>query len=171
MRIRQAEQQDARGIARVHVDSWNETYKGLVPDEVLEGRTYEKQEQMWRRALSTIDGDRAIYVAENDGGEVVGFITGGPNRISEEFDGFDGEIYAVYVLNNAQGQGIGKHLTHNLVSFLRIKGYDSVMVWVIKDNPAVKFYARLGGRPIGKRTETMGDKEIEELALGWDISE
>ncbi|MBM7095280.1 MULTISPECIES: GNAT family N-acetyltransferase [Alteribacter] len=169
--IRKAETSDAKGIARVHVDSWNETYKGIIPDEVLDGRTYERQEKMWKGALAAALEDRAIFVAETDGGEVVGFITGGPNREPDKFDGFDAELYAVYVLKNAQGQGVGRKLTNSLTSFLGEKGYDSIMVWVVKDNPAVRFYARIGGRPIGKRTETMGGKEIEEMALGWDISE
>ena len=32
MHIRHANEQDARGIANVHVNSWKTTYKGIVED-------------------------------------------------------------------------------------------------------------------------------------------
>jgi hypothetical protein len=31
--IRRAVREDARAIARVHVDSWRTTYRGIVPEE------------------------------------------------------------------------------------------------------------------------------------------
>lgn len=35
--IRPARPGDENRIARVHVESWRSTYKGIVPDEVLAG--------------------------------------------------------------------------------------------------------------------------------------
>ncbi|PJN55835.1 hypothetical protein PAEVO_25570 [Paenibacillus sp. GM2FR] len=36
MHIRHANEQDAAGIANVHVNSWKTTYKGIVDDSFLE---------------------------------------------------------------------------------------------------------------------------------------
>ena len=40
--IRPAEISDALGIARVHVNAWRETYKGIIPDSVLDALSYEE---------------------------------------------------------------------------------------------------------------------------------
>ena len=47
--IRKAELEDAKGIAKVHVDSWRTTYKGIVPDTFLENLSYENREQIWKK--------------------------------------------------------------------------------------------------------------------------
>ncbi|MFK4429194.1 hypothetical protein ABH962_000543 [Bacillus sp. RC54] len=43
--IRRAIKDDIRGIAKVHVDSWKTTYKGIFADEFLENITYEQREK------------------------------------------------------------------------------------------------------------------------------
>lgn len=40
MKIRKAVLTDAKGIAKVHVDSWRTTYKNIIPDEFLKKFTY-----------------------------------------------------------------------------------------------------------------------------------
>ncbi|PYZ96861.1 GNAT family N-acetyltransferase [Alteribacter lacisalsi] len=175
MLIRQAVKGDETGIARVHIDSWKETYKGIIPDIVLENRSYEEKEQMWKGAIGSLKMDgsnnRFILVAEDDHGRITGFATGGKNRSEDFQESFDAELYAIYILQSAQGRGTGRMLTAELSRLLYEKGFESIMVWVLKDNPAVRFYARLGGRPIGKRTEEIGGVELEEMALGWELEE
>ena len=31
-----------------------------------------------------------------------------------------------------------------------------------------RFYERLGGRPVGERTSTVGVQRLDEVAYGWD---
>ncbi|TMW70642.1 GNAT family N-acetyltransferase [Alteribacter natronophilus] len=175
MQIRKAAEGDEKGIAVVHVDSWKETYRGIIPDSVLDNRTYERQEKMWKNAIASLHPDgsdgRIILVAEDHDGSIAGFATAGKNRSDEYRDSFDAELFAIYILQSAHKKGIGRRLTAELSRFLVEKGYESIMVWVLKDNPAVRFYARLGGRPVGKRTEEIGGAELEELALGWELEE
>jgi len=40
-------------------------------------------------------------------------------------------------------------------------------VWVLKKNPAVAFYSRLGGSQIAEKRIDIGGLELEEIALGW----
>ena len=42
--IRRAIKDDIQGIAKVHVDSWKATYKGIFADEILDNIAYEKRE-------------------------------------------------------------------------------------------------------------------------------
>jgi hypothetical protein len=48
MYIREATMTDVAAIARVHVESWRTTYKGLLPDDYLANLTYEQREPRWR---------------------------------------------------------------------------------------------------------------------------
>ena len=43
--IKEATIKDIHDIAKVHVDSWNTTYKNIVPEEYLKSRTYKDQEE------------------------------------------------------------------------------------------------------------------------------
>src|SRR5689334_22500307 len=95
--IRRAKVEDAVAISRVHVESWRTTYSGIVPDEYLATLKESDREPVWREQL-TRAGE--IYVA-NLNGEVVGFMAGGPIR--EAVQAYDAELYAIYLLQRAQG--------------------------------------------------------------------
>src|SRR5262245_12243764 len=103
--IRRAELADAEGIAQVHVDSWRTTYQGSMPDELLANLSVEERTEMWRRWLSNPDSPSFFYVAETDG-QVIGFAAGGPERTGHAV--YQTEIYAIYLLQAYQGQGIGR---------------------------------------------------------------
>jgi hypothetical protein len=53
VKIRKATADDAKGIARVHVDAWKSTYRGLVSDEYLDSLSYESREQMWAKVIDS----------------------------------------------------------------------------------------------------------------------
>ena len=80
LRIRRAETSNAGPIARVHVDTWRTTYSGIVPDEYLVSLSYRDRESVWTEILTTGSPRTSNFVAETDGGEVVGFADGGPER-------------------------------------------------------------------------------------------
>jgi uncharacterized protein (TIGR02118 family) len=43
---------DARAIATVHVRSWQEGYRGIVDDAVLDGLSVDDRERVWRERLA-----------------------------------------------------------------------------------------------------------------------
>ncbi|WP_290720863.1 MULTISPECIES: GNAT family N-acetyltransferase [Exiguobacterium] len=135
MRIREAHLEDASAIARVHIDAWRETYQGIIPDTYLAQLSYEKRTKLWEQTLV----DQRVYVAVS-GEEVVGFAQGGPNRS----DAREGELYAIYVLQASQGQGLGKALFQRIAEDLA--EYETMQVSVLRDNPACQFYERFGGQ-------------------------
>ncbi|WP_338030297.1 hypothetical protein [Fervidibacillus albus] len=51
MMIRKAVVEDAFGIAKVQVDSWHTTYKGIVSDDYLQQLSYEKRNPFGKRRL------------------------------------------------------------------------------------------------------------------------
>ena len=65
MIIRDAELRDARGIAEVHVRSWQAAYAGIIPDEELARLSVDQREQFWTQILSK--GQRATFLLVNRG--------------------------------------------------------------------------------------------------------
>ncbi|HKP54005.1 MAG TPA: GNAT family N-acetyltransferase [Chloroflexia bacterium] len=166
--IRAARPTDAQGIARVHVDSWRTTYRGLVLDDYLASLRYEDRQSMWDRILNDPGYRGFIYVAENEGGEVVGFVSGGPSRSEDERDAqYDGELYAIYLVESYQGKGIGRQLAKALVERMHKANLRSMLVWVIAGNPAQKFYEALGGEELRRQQFELGDVMLDEVGYGW----
>lgn len=85
--------------------------------------------------------DISVFVAEADG-QVVGFAGGGPIR--EPMQGYDAELYTLYLLEEVQGHGIGRDLLKAVEQALVDKGFTSLLVWVLERNPAVRFYEKSG---------------------------
>lgn len=163
--LRPAQIDDALAIAHVHVDTWRTTYVGIVPDEKLAGLSYERCQAGWIEHLSNPESGECTFIAEAQSGQIVGFASGGPLR--EAVAGFDGELYNVYVLKSFQGMGYGRLLVTQVARDLTSRGYHSLVIWVLKDNPACRFYERLGGRPVAEKVVEIGGKRLLDVAYGW----
>ena len=165
--VRQAVDSDARGIARVHVDSWRSTYAGIVPAEHLAALDYDRRAANWQRILA--DRRQNVFVAENRDGRIVGFSSGGPERSADP--AYPAELYAIYLLESWQGQGLGRRLVAALADWFISRGWRSMLLWVLEDNPSRGFYEALGGVRIKQETISIGGTELVEIAYGWpDIS-
>lgn len=159
--IRLAEARDAAAIARVHVQSWLTTYKGLVPEEYLASLNEAERVPLWQEWLTR---DISVFVAEN-AGRIVGFAGGGPIR--EPHAVYDAELYAIYLLEEVQGRGIGKNLLSAVAEALVRKDHTSMLVWVLEQNPAVRFYEKTGAKHLMSKHIEIGGVSLSELALGW----
>src|SRR5688572_16302733 len=100
MVIRKAQVGDANGIAQVHVQSWIETYRGLMPDDVLDNQSVERREAMWERVIAQRIDVHPVFVAIDED-EIVAFVSGGAAR--DVFEGYDSELYAIYALKKTHG--------------------------------------------------------------------
>ena len=166
MIIREARLQDANAIAQVHVDAWKTTYSGILPTAYIERRTYAKRCKSWSILLeaSKAKTDHSIYVAEFEG-EIIGFVDGGTERSANPI--YKGEIYALYILKPYQRQGLGRNLTRTVARRLSQLGLDSILVWVLADNPACKFYRSLGGQEVEQKLIDFNGSKFKEIAYGW----
>ncbi len=163
MFIRKAKLEDATGLARVHVDGWRTTYKGIVPDTYLDNLSYESREQIWTSGIE----QNNVYIAEDDNGQIVGFASGGKERTGK-YDGYVGELYAIYLLEGQQGKGFGRKLVQTVVDDLKEKKLNSMLIWALKENPACRFYEALGGKEIDTAEIEIDGKKLSEIAYGWD---
>jgi len=165
--IRTAAVRDAEDIAAVHFTSWDETYRGLMPDAMIDGFSIEKRAAMWRDALERDPQVHSVYVATDYDGRIIGFAAGGPGGNSDF--AADGEVYALYVLRAAQRRGTGRALMAALAARLLERGHFKAGLWVLRDNASGRgFYERLGARLIGEKTDEGPEWTLIELAYGWD---
>jgi L-amino acid N-acyltransferase YncA len=163
--IRPGQVEDAPTIARIHTDTWRTTYVGIVPEEHLANLKYECSQAHWATQLANPQGETHIYVAEVQPGQVIGFACGGPLR--EALANFDGELYAIYILKSFQGLGYGKLLVRAVAQDLASRAYRSMVIWVLKDNPACRFYETIGGKLVAEKAVEIGGKRFSELAYSW----
>ncbi len=166
MNVRAARLEDAHGIARVHIDSWRTTYPGIVPDSILVRLNYGDRERWWHNILSNPEHAVAVFVALDDAGKVVGFASGGiPQKPVADYDC---ELYTLYLYAELQGRGLGRKLLHQVTRTLADRGYRSMVVWVLADNPSRGFYEHLGGTYVMEKEIKIGDDNpLQEIAYGW----
>ncbi|TLS49808.1 GNAT family N-acetyltransferase [Paenibacillus antri] len=167
MKIREANLQDVEGIAHVHLLSWRETYSGIISESYLSNLSIEQRKKNWIWTFNNLNINEFICVAEDLNGRIVGFSNSGKNR-NTEYE-HEGEIYAIYLLKEYQNKGIGRMLFDFSVRRLRSSGYKSMMLWVLKDNPTLGFYKSFGGTVMGEKMIKIGEQELSELAVGWNV--
>lgn len=153
--IRPARVADAREMARVIVQSWRETYRGVVPDRILDDPGFEDARTRFWTAALTEERYRAnrIAVAERDG-RLVGVAMSGP--VDEPESAWTRQLYVLYVVATELGSGAGPALFDAV-----IRPGESVVLWVADPNPrAQAFYRRQGFAPDGAETVDDGIREI-----------
>ncbi|WP_273852352.1 GNAT family N-acetyltransferase [Guptibacillus spartinae] len=161
MKIRKATKDDALAIATVHVNSWRTTYQVLIPEDYLNSLDIQIREARWQKM---IEAGSTIFVAV-DQGEIMGFATGGQNR-SETYQ-YDGELYAIYLLKEAQRKGAGKKLLCSVAKELKKESCHSMLVWVLNGNPASQFYQSFQPIEIAQEEIEIAGKKLYETAFGW----
>ncbi|WP_419881655.1 N-acetyltransferase family protein [Peribacillus sp. B-H-3] len=163
MRIRKAELTDAKEIAKVHVNSWKTTYADIIPDEYLNNLVYEGREKLWKENIPNSE----VFVAENEEGKIVGFSSGGKEKYGKYPD-YTGELYAIYILKEYQGNGLGKLLVKAIIEEMQQNNFSSMIVLVLADNSSRLFYETLGGKKIDTIEVNISGKKLNELVYGWD---
>ena len=143
MRVRAAVTADATGIARVHVASWQAAYRGLMPQDVLDGLSIADRAERW---VGIIDDPHPLTLATlvaADGDEIVGWVSFGAGR--DEGTDAAGEIYGLYAHPASWSRGVGHALMGAAETALREAGHHEAFLWVLDGNDrADAFYARHG---------------------------
>lgn len=161
MIIREAGINDAQAIARVAVETWKASYRGIVADRYLDKLNYEERENGWRK----FPWDQSfVFVAEDDR-RIMGFAAAGPERESDPE--YQGELYAIYVHPSEQKKGIGSRLFRSVATRFRRAGVESLKAWTFSDSPFRKFYEDHGGKAIGSKIFEMEGFHGRITAYVW----
>lgn len=148
------------------MDTWRTAYRGIVPDDYLEGLSYEESERLWQDVVTA--GDGRVFVAENDRG-VFGFASGQRRqRFSRDLTEYEGELKTVYVLPSGQGAGAGGRLVRAVARHFVEQSVNSMLLWVFAENRSARgFYESLGGVPVAEDGFEIGGAWLSEVAYGW----
>lgn len=171
--IRNAINTDASEIATVHLKSWKTTYKNIIPDNYLSTLSYEDQIIKWRERLNSNNNKEFTFVAQNEKGRIIGFSLGSLEqqepigmRFREHL--YKGELKAIYILKEYQRKGIGSRLVFRIMNHLIEHNIQSMITWILKDNPSSKFYRFLYGKFIGEGIIEIGGIQYIKYAYGWN---
>lgn len=164
MQIRPARPEDALGIATVHVRSWQETYRGALPQPFLDALDPAAREPSWRRILTAGRPRSATLVAEEDGA-VLGFADTCPSRDPDLDPADSGEVTSIYLLPRIWGHGYGRGLMSAALDTLSAVGFRQAGLWVLDRNVrAIRFYAAGGWRADGAvKNDLIGETPVTEL--------
>jgi L-amino acid N-acyltransferase YncA len=167
MFLRAAEARDGEGIARVHVEAWRETYRGIMPDKVLDALSVTESAQRWAAVIGALGERRQVLsVAVDEGGRIVGFAGAGPTR--EAALATTGEIYAINLVNEAKRARMGARLMLAMADGLVALGFSDVGLWVLERNSGARaFYERLGGTAAARHQRDFGGTVLSEFGYVW----
>jgi GNAT superfamily N-acetyltransferase len=163
--VRPARIEDVAGMARVHVQCWRETYRGLMSDAVLDDPGFPAaRERFWTAVLT---GERhrenRAAVAERDG-ELIGIAMSGPPRDASA--GWARQLYVLYVHAAQHGTGAGRALLQAVID-----PAESAALWVADPNPrAQAFYRKSGFVADGTTQVEDGVREIRMVRAGQALS-
>lgn len=144
--MRSAAPTDADVLGGISGRAFHATYRGIVPDVVLE-EWIESGAASWHGALENraADSPSRAWVAERDG-SVIGYATTSPagDQWLAPPEGA-GELTNLYLDPNVIGSGVGRLLYEHAVEDLRERGFDPLVVWAFRDNSrARRFYEGRG---------------------------
>jgi ribosomal protein S18 acetylase RimI-like enzyme len=137
--VRPARVQDAGQMACVNVRCWQETYRGLMPDAVLDDPgLLAVRERFWTAALTDERyRDNRVAVAERDG-ELIGIAMSGPPL--DAGAAWARQLYVLYVQAADHGTGAGPALLVAVVD-----PEEPVALWVADPNPRAQAFYRKHG--------------------------
>ncbi|SOR77970.1 ribosomal-protein-alanine acetyltransferase [Streptomyces chartreusis NRRL 3882] len=164
VRIREMTLADCDRVAEIRVRGWQSAYRGLVPQSYLDGLSVAADAERRRGHLTQAAAGVVNLVAEDTGGEVVGWACHGPYQDGELLTS-DAELYAIYVHPEQVGHGAGQALLAESVARCAAAGHGRQLLWVLKENRrARRFYERAGFHADGAEEPfEVGGTEVPEV--------
>ena len=161
MLLRPAQPEDALDVARVHVRSWQAAYRGLLPDEYLNGLRPEDRAQRYDFANPDPLAPQTLVAIEDE--TICGFAT---TSASHDLSlPSHGELCALYVDPAHWRSGFGIALVAAARGRLERLAFKHALLWVLAGNVrAERFYRNDGWAADGmRRTETMWGVQVDEV--------
>lgn len=163
--IRLARPADAAEIAHIYVESWRETYAGILPDAGLLRMSKAEHAASWLRNIKAANLRNPVLVASDAKSNIYGFASAGPSR--DKSLPYEGEVYTLYIAPGWTGQGLGAALLSSVFRLFEKANYKGIVIWALEENPSRFFYEAMGGRLIAERQHPMWGKAMREIGYGW----
>ena len=165
IKLRHSTVDDAGAIARVQALSWQATYRGMIPQDYLDAIDVDAWAERHRGHMLEEPEGFVSYMAEEEG-EIVGWALGGPNRDQRMI--YSAELFTIYLLPGYERRGIGRMLMNAVARGLMSLGFESMIVWVLRDNWAAReFYEALGGAYVVRGVMDLDGTDVPVVSYGW----
>ncbi len=154
MEVRDGQLDDADAIRHVARTTWDHAYRDTVPEVVR--AEFVRRAYSDESLLQRIENDVFLVATRDD--EVLGFADFRPAMEGST------ELAAIYVLPEAQGQGIGSRLLDAGLS--RFPPDTRFVLSVERDNPkARRFYEARGFRPVREFVDVYLGHEFHDVEM------
>jgi ribosomal protein S18 acetylase RimI-like enzyme len=159
--VRPARVEDVVQMARVNVRCWQETYRGLMTDAVLDDPGFlAVRERFWTAALTDERHcENRVAVAERDG-ELIGIAMSGP--APDAGVAWARQLYVLYVYVADHGTGAGPALLRAVVD----PEEESVALWVADPNPRAQAFYRKHGFVTDGAAQVEGGLRVIRMVRG-----
>ncbi|WP_425101685.1 N-acetyltransferase family protein [Tropicibacter sp. S64] len=156
--IRPARPGDAEAVARAHVQAWEETYRGLLPDDIIDGQTFAKRHAFWQGLLADPGASR-VFVAETETG-IAGFGSALPAR-----NHAPAQITALYLQRDSQRRGLGCALLTACLDAIRATGPRAIVEVLETNTLARAFYEQMGAVETSREADPRG---FTHVIYSWE---
>lgn len=160
--IRRVRREDLLDIARVHVDSWQQSFAGIAPADFLASMSVEKRLEAYGERRC--DEAYQMMVATQPAAGIVGFADFGTPKLPGDFDA---QIFSFYFLPEHQRKGYGERLFRRCIRRMAENGVNSLCLDSLEASPYRAFYDKMGGRVVGRDSHKLGDQDFETVIYGW----
>lgn len=160
--IREAQSDDVNSIAGLLISNWQKTYKGLLPDDYLNGMDINYGKDKW---LTFLNQDEHTILVAYQGNIFLGF--GAFHRDDEIRDCL--YLSSLHISEESRGKGIGTRLIQAIGNYAFQNKYACISICIIKGNEKAKnLYIKLGAIHYKDFTDDIDGIEVESEKLIWN---
>jgi len=135
--MRKALPEDAGDYADCVISCWQSAYKGIVPEEYLDGMSENKDQWVRKYEKSLTNHGNCDYYCVTLDGKMIGLFTINKNC--------DDNFWAIYFLEEFRGKGYGRKAMDFAINKLKRAGDKKICLWVFEENiKAIRFYEKYG---------------------------
>jgi len=164
--VRTARPEDAADLARIYIESWQDTYAGVISNTLLGAMSLRTHTTRWQATIRGMERNfGSVLVAEDARFGAIGLCSLGKAR--DGGCGYEGEVYTLYVDPAFLGRGAGRALLGGAFDFFKDRKLRSCLIWAHAQNNACFFYEAMGGRRVATRTTRLLGELTPEIGFGW----
>lgn len=159
--------EDQKGMAKIKVDCWQDTYKNIIDQSYLDSLNYEIQTNKYIDSFD--EYKNTVLVAEDvNTKKIIGYSC----FSTEENEFADAELISLYIDKKYARRGVGSSLLRETIKELKKYNKKTMMLWCIKENKnAIKFYEKMGGIKAFDKMAKIGNKVYQEYGYLFYIDE
>lgn len=133
---------DAATIAQTRYLVWQQTYRGIYPDDKLDAYDFDAYA---KKDFNLLSDPANHYYLFMDGEKCVGYFSFGPYHYGKYKD-FDLCINHLYIVDGYKGRGLGRRAFQEIMEACRQAGYRKYFCGCNASNlSGISFYRHMGG--------------------------